>query len=291
MKVKQGPWWEVLITKNPMMAEVNRFRKRFLSIRGSSVAINGGIGIVLVLYALFAMICVYYRGDIEPIMLLGLFIVLMLLAIPLLLHGAISGERERRSWDMLMVAPITHAQIIVGKFMGAFAGLGMAFGLFMIPVVIDAAFHSESQFVNVLLASIVVMAQGGSLIAMTLLISSRVKRPLIALAVSIGVVMIYFVVFPTVISSATFVLGEFLTTIISPFLVLYRLALNTPAHQNDYFLVRNEGQSLDVFVVTFCHIGYQVVLTICLLMWATKTLVFADHEVKFIPNKKKKNHA
>ncbi len=291
MKVRQGPWWEVLITKNPMMAEVTRFRKRFLSIRGSSVAINGGIGIVLVLYALFAMVCVYYRGDIEPIMLLGLFIILMLLAIPLLLHGSISGERERRSWDMLMVAPITHAQIIVGKFMGAFAGLGMAFGLFMIPVMIDAAFHSESQFVNVLLASITVMAQGASLIAMTLLISARVKRPLVALAVSIGVVMIYFVIVPMVMSSASFLLGQFLTTVMSPFLVLFRLTLNTPAHENDYYMVRNEGQSFDVILVTLCHIGYQTILTICLLMWATKTLVFADHEVKFIPKKKKKNHA
>ena len=55
-------------------------------------AINGGIGIVLVLYGLFAIICVYYRGDIEPILLLMLFIGIMLFAIPLLLHGSISGE-------------------------------------------------------------------------------------------------------------------------------------------------------------------------------------------------------
>ena len=71
-------WFETLFTKNPMMAEVTRFRKRFLSVRGSSIVINGGIGIVLVLYALFAMICVYYRGDIEPISLILVFVVLML---------------------------------------------------------------------------------------------------------------------------------------------------------------------------------------------------------------------
>ncbi len=269
------------------MAEVTRFRKRFLSIRGSSVAINGGIGIVLVLYALFAIVCVYYRGDIEPIVLLALFVVLMLFAVPLLLHGTISGERERRSWDMLMVAPITHGQIIVGKFMGAFAGFGMAFGLYMIPVLIDAAFHVESRFVNILLAILVVVAQGASVIAMTLLISARVKRPLIALAVAIAVVLLYYVLVPSMVGSVHTLATDFVNGILSPFDVMFRLTRSLIMDPEDYS--RYGNQSIDTVTMAVSQIIFQIILTICMLLWATRTLAYADNEVKFIS--KKKRHA
>jgi ABC-type transport system involved in multi-copper enzyme maturation permease subunit len=288
MNPQKNSWWENLISKNPMMAEVTRFRKRFLSFRGSSVAINGGIGIVLVLYALFAMTCVYYRGDIDPIVLLMFFTGLMLFVIPLMLHASIAGERERRSWDMLLVAPITHGQIIVGKFMGAFAGLSMAFGLYLIPVLIDAAFHSDTRFVSLILAILTVLAEGTSLIAMTLLISSRVKRPLIALAVSIGVVMVYFFFVPGLIATMSSFTGHFFTGIVSPFEVLRRMDGNFLRYEdsgNGQFSV----QTLDLVGLAVSHLAYQLVITVSLLVWATKTLVFADHEVKFIS--KKKRHA
>ena len=288
MKTPPQSWWEFLLTKNPMMAEVTRFRKRFLSFRGSSVAINGGIGIVLVLYALFAMTCVYYRGDIDPIILLGIFTGLMLFVIPLLLHASIAGERERRSWEMLLVAPISHAQIIVGKFMGGFAGLSMAFGLYLIPVLIDAFFHNETKMLNLFLAMVTVMAQGASLIALTLLISSRVKRPLIALAVSIGIVMVYFFFVPGLVGSMSSFTGRFFTGIVSPFEVLVRLDMGSNRYE-DYPDRNFSVQSLDVLGLAFSHLAYQLVITVSLLVWATKTLVFADHEVKFIS--KKKRHA
>ena len=271
------------------MAEVTRFRKRFLSFRGSSVAINGGIGIVLVCYALFAMACVYYRGDIDPLMLILGFLGLMLFAIPLLLHASIAGERERRSWDMLLVAPITHGQIVIGKFMGAFAGLSMAFGLYMIPVVIDALWSTTARVDNIIIASVTTLAQGASLIALTLLISSRVKRPLIALGVSIGIVMMYFIFVPVFIGSLSTFLGNFLTGIVSPINVIQKLESDQLrdnfAAESGVFTV----QSLGKYTLAFSHLTYQLVITIALLMWAAKTLVFADNEVKFIP--RSKSHA
>ena len=288
MNPQKQTWWEELITKNPMMAEVTRFRKRFLSFRGSSVAINGGIGIVLVLYALFAMTCVYYRGDIDPIILLMFFTGLMLFVIPLMLHASIAGERERRSWEMLLVAPITHGQIIVGKFAGAIAGLSMAFGLYLVPVLIDAAFHSDTRFLSLVLGILTVLAQGASLIAMTLLISSRVKRPLIALAVSIGVVMVYFFFVPGLIGTMSSFTGRFFTGVVSPFEVLRRLDVNLTRYE-DSISGQFSVQTLDLVGLTASHLAYQLVITVSMLVWATKTLVYADHEVKFIP--KKKRHA
>ena len=252
------------------------------------MAINGGIGIVLVIYALFAMICVYYRGDIDPILLLGIFTGLMLFVIPLMLHASIAGERERRSWEMLLVAPITHGQIIVGKFMGALAGLSMAFGLYLIPVLIDAVFNADTRFVNLLLGMITVLAQGASLVALTLLISSRVKRPLIALAVAIGVVMIYFFFIPGLVGTMSTFTGRVFSGMVSPFEVLHRLDPSVLRYEEDY----GNGsviQNANLYGLVFSHLAYQLVITVALLVWATKTLVFADHEVKFI--NKKKRHA
>jgi ABC-type transport system involved in multi-copper enzyme maturation permease subunit len=271
-----------------MMAEVTRFRKRFMSLHGSSTAINGGIGIVLVLYALFAISCVYYRGDFDPLMLLALMLILLFFAIPLMLHASISGERERRSWEMLLVAPITHAQIVVGKFMGAFAGMSTAFGLFLIPVLIDALFSPDAKFVTLVLGCLVILAQGASLIAMTLLISSRVKRPLIALAVSIGVVMIYFFLVPGLISTGNSFQGNFFQGVVSPLKALEALS-RFGKESNGNSTYESSIDSVNMFSIVFTHIAYQAVLTVSFLVWATKTLVFADHEVKFIP--KKKNHA
>lgn len=37
------------------------------------------------------------------------------LALPSALHGAIAGERENRTWDLLRVAPLTKSQIVLGK--------------------------------------------------------------------------------------------------------------------------------------------------------------------------------
>ena len=287
MKEARSRWWEVLFTKNPMMAEVSRFRKRFLSIRGSSVAINGGVGIVLVLYALFSMVCVYYRGDFDPIILITIFAYLMLFAIPLMLHASIAGERERRSWDMLLVAPITHGQIIVGKFAGALSGLFLAFGLYLIPVSIDAAFNDDKNVGALLVSGIVVLAQGAMLIALTLLISSRVKRPLIALAVSIGVVMVYFFFLPGLSMSLFSGSTRTLTGIVSPFEILQRLSRIGQNGSDNYDPM--SVQILDPVILVSGHLFFQLAVTISLLVWATKTLVFADHEVKFI--RTKRNHA
>lgn len=270
-----------------MMVEINRFRKRFLSFRGSSVAINGGIGIVLVIYALFAISCVYFRGEFDPLILLTLFVGLMLFVIPLLVHSSIAGERERRSWEMLLVAPISHAQIIVGKFVGGFAGFGMAFGLFLIPVFIDAASYPNVDAINLLLGILTVIAQGASLIAMTLLISSRVKRPIIALAVSIAVVMVVFFFIPIFVQALRTFGGNFVTGMISPFEVLQRLS---PNERRDFADDQSFSvQSLGAYTLVFGFLVYQLIITVSLLVWATKTLVYADHEVKFLS--KSKRHA
>jgi ABC-type Na+ efflux pump permease subunit len=279
---KLASLWKSLITNNPMMAEVGRFRKRYLTFSGPTTTINGGLGLILILYGVFAISCVYNRGDTEPIGLLHIFLVFSLFTIPLLLHATIAGERERRSWDMLLVAPITPAQIIVGKFVAATLGVSTAFGIFMIPVVIDAIYYEQTNWVSLFFGSIIVLLQVASVTALTILVSSRVKRPLTALGVVLATVMIYFMFAPIVIGNFSGFLGTTMITALSPFGMIVSLS-NYGRNEPDY----SNYVGINPYFIVTVNIVFEIFLTAVLLIWAIKTLVYADNEVKFLPKNKK----
>jgi ABC-type transport system involved in multi-copper enzyme maturation permease subunit len=274
--------WKHLVTENPMTAEIGRFRRRYFSFHGPSTAVNGGLGILLVGYAIFAYFCIHYRGDIEPTGTLYIYLVFALFTVPLLLHATISGERERRSWDMLLVAPLTHGQIIFGKFIGAFLGLLFTFGIFLVPVLLCAVFYEGLIWGNFLSALAIVIGQVSSVIALTILISARVKRPLTALGVTLGVIVIYFLFLPSIIAAMS---GPFSNTMLvstSPFGLISLLS-------NPYYRENGYARGLDNSLLVVTNVIFETILTAVLLGWAVKTLVYADNEVKFLP--KTKNNA
>src|SRR5471030_1873350 len=111
--------WNDLIVHNPMLIEITRFRRRFLSpAAGGSVQ---GVLLVLALicYATIVLIVIENRQSISPIYLIMFETGLLTVLAPMLLYNSIAGERERRSWDLLLAAPITKSHIVVGKFIGA----------------------------------------------------------------------------------------------------------------------------------------------------------------------------
>src|SRR5207302_725971 len=69
-------------------------------------------------------------------------LVLLLFIGPLVLHSSIAGERERRSWDLLLIAPVTKAQLVVGKLISGLAILGAVFVLMLLPVLVS---YNEAQ--------------------------------------------------------------------------------------------------------------------------------------------------
>lgn len=279
------------VTENPMLAEIGRFRRKFFSFRGPSVQTNGGLGLIVVLFLMYTMICVYNRGDIEPINQLMIFLVFAFFAIPFMLHASIAGERERRSWDMLLVAPITNAQIVIGKFIGAFLGLVFGFGIFLVPILILAIFYEKTNWVFLLFSVLVVAAQLLTLIAMTILISSRVRRPLMALAVTIGVILIVYAFIPMFAGVAG---GSWNSPAVMVFAMLYPFIIIGSLSNIQNFEPTAGAEPpdfLNPYLVTSTFLIVQFLLTAALLAWAIKTLNFADNEVRFINNKKKKSHA
>lgn len=281
-------WWRYNISQNPMLAEIERFRRKFFSFRGPNVQANGGLGLIVVLFLFYSIICIYNRGDFEPIAQLSVYLGFALFVIPFMLHATIAGERERRSWDMLLVAPISPSQIVMGKFVAAFLGLLLTFALFMVPVLILAIYYKGMHWDNFLWGIVVVMCQLLSLTALTILISARVKRPLVALAVTIGVVLMFFFFAPMFLSIVDSFTSKYLTSAVYPFSVIAELArLNEPPRT--YSLGDDTGSFVNPVLTSLTCVVSQLVLTFVLLAWAIKTLHFADNEVRFINQKKKKN--
>jgi ABC-type transport system involved in multi-copper enzyme maturation permease subunit len=240
------------------------------------------------LFLFYSILCIYNRGDFEPIGQLSVYLGFALFVIPFMLHATIAGERERRSWDMLLVAPISPSQIVMGKFVAAFLALLLTFGLFLVPVMILAIYFQNMHWDNLIWGILIVISQLLSLTALTILISARVKRPLVALAVTIGVVLVFFLFAPMFLSIVDSFTSKYITSAVYPFVVISELArANQPP--STYGFAGDDVSMVNPILTSVTSIACQLFLTFALLAWAIKTLHFADNEVRFINHKKKKN--
>src|SRR3978361_787141 len=107
------------VIQNPMLIEALRMGRKFFGVSRVGKASAVFIWLGAVIYALLFMTVLAFRRDMssEGIILCqtGLFCFLL----PAITYGAISGEREKRSWDLLIVAPVSKSQIVLGKFLSS----------------------------------------------------------------------------------------------------------------------------------------------------------------------------
>lgn len=269
--------FQTLVRENPMRIEIARFRRRFLGFGGSG-ANNAVFALVLLCYTGLVMMVLNMRGDLAPIWLIQFQTALFCFFGPAMLHGAIAGERERRSWDLLLVAPITKAQIVFGKFMGAAAALGVGAIALGIPIVVTTIAYRQTPVTKVLLAEFVSLSFCTLVCAWTLFLSARVRRPFMALGASIGTLALVLLVFPMLIAS---LIGS------------DRFTNETFNYLNPFFTlgyVAPEGQLPEgSFIVSAPLFGLPQALiylglTAFFLVYAEKTLNFPENEVKFIPH-------
>lgn len=268
--------FEALIKQNPMRIEIARFRRRFLGF-GGSTANNAVFALVLLCYTGLVMMVLNLRGDLPPIWLVQFQTALFCFFGPAMLHGAIAGERERRSWDLLLVAPITKAQIVVGKFMGAVVALAIGAVALGIPIVITTIAYNRTPLQQILLAEFVSLAFCTLVCAWTLFISARVRRPFMALGASIGSLALALLVFPmltaTLVGSDRFTMEA--TNYLNPFFTLFNVAPDRDTSETSFFVIA----PLFGLPQALIYVG----LAAFFLAYAEKTLNFPENEVKFIP--------
>jgi ABC-type transport system involved in multi-copper enzyme maturation permease subunit len=274
--------WTDLVTANPMLIEIIRFRRKFFSFSGPNSANTAMLGIIAVCYVGLNFLVLSGEGGIPPMALVMLQTGLFTLFCPAMLHGAIAGERERRSWDLLLVAPITKAQIVAGKFIGALAALGLAATLFGIPIVLSAILYEETNWYDLLLQEIVSLSFAVLVGALTILFSARVKRGFMALGATIGMLMFGLIVAPAILAALLhddqFTMP--LLMYLHPFITIAMID-SRRSHWNEMI-----PPSLYGWPQMLVYLG----LTVVFVSWAIQTLYFAENEVKFLP-KGKDHHA
>lgn len=182
-------FWRNLFRDNPMNIESLRAVRRFttLSACGGKLQKN----VTRVLFSLVGLIYVWlligitcYREDLSVELTWIEFLMLTAL-IPMTLYGAISGERERLTWDSLILTRLSPARILVGKLLWR---LGMALGvilLFQPPLLLG---HYMSKFSvaytlpGLIWVQLCLLSWSIFLAAFTLWISARTRRSITTLS-------------------------------------------------------------------------------------------------------------
>jgi len=165
-----------LFLENPMLIEFRRGVRRFFGVSKLG-AVNGAVLVVSVLlYGLLLLIVAANREGMSPIAIVLFQTFLYCIIVPASLHGAIAGERERRTWEMLMVAPISNLKIIIGKLLGGVCTLFVVVILMLPPIIMSFAGDPESSFFKLVRAEMISIGFGIFLAAVSIFISSRSKR-------------------------------------------------------------------------------------------------------------------
>lgn len=276
-----------LTIDNPMMAEAQRVLRRYLDITrpGPSRLLLITVGITIIAVTMLAGLT-QFSNLVFLIMFFTCFLA------PGLMHGSIAGERERRSWDFLLVAPVTHGQIVLGKFAGG-AAAHLFFVLAWIPALVRALTRSEfdpllgyngfanypdrSQFETGLVGFLFCVVFGWLLLAITLFFSARARKSLTALGTTIGMFFLALFALPMFLS---FVVGrdntfQFILNALNPFSVI-----------GAYLAPYQPYSETNTAPPPWFMMGIYSAITALILFWTERTLRFADNDVRFVKEKK-----
>ena len=281
--------WRDLIAENPMTIEITRVRRKFFSITSNRGTNSAVLVLVIIGYAIITLSVFGAKGGLPPSPLVMLQTAAFCFLGPAAMHGTIAGERERRSWDLLLVAPITHAQIVVGKFLGAAVAVGGAALAGLVPIGLAAILYDSSPFIarrttlnyiNLLQSEAVSVSFGLLVCALTILFSARVRRPLAALGTTYGILAVCLIAIPSLLTAELKMDSAAASTILygHPFFAQSQLMAETYS---------TAEQSLPSQYYGLPHVLLYLGLTVVMLTWATKTLIFAENDVKFIPRGEK----
>jgi len=226
-------WWRELVIDNPMLIEISRFRRKMLSGRdgGGNRAV---LVLVLIFYALILLTILRFSKDIDPVYIVEFQTGLFTLLLPVMSAGAIAGERERRTWDILLTAPVTKAQIVVGKFIAILAGYGiflLACGL-MIGACLIANPHANlalTASAELLSTTFAIM-----LIALSMFVSARSRSTFAAIGACVGIIFVIYGAVPIFISAELQRTGQEFLEKTYPFMTLAKLSDTNDATWDPY---------------------------------------------------------
>lgn len=266
-----SPW--SLLAANPMMDDVRRNLVRlWLPAQNRQAPIAIGVT-TLVIYLFFVGMVLRYASDIPPIVLMYVLLGLVHVVQPLLLHGVIAGEREKRSLDMLLVAPVTVPQIVIAKLLRSVGIFISAFVALTVPAIIVALVQlgrpgpsfgfgdqPPSPFLILVLSSVVIAGSAFLSAAITVLISSMCKSLSSALMTNIAVHFLLLVVYPVFTGIIYSIFVSVLWSGLEQASLWYSIISANPFVTLTYLASGKASDWLIMVLLVVGHLGFWVVL-------------------------------
>ncbi|MCH7904723.1 MAG: ABC transporter permease subunit [Armatimonadetes bacterium] len=254
-----------LFAGNPMMAEVLREKNKALapeSWRGGQLAARILLGVFYLLGLALVLNNIQY---IEPVILLYVLMGVQTLLIPAVLHATIAGEREKRSLDMLLVAPVTASQIVIGKFSRALVpvvALSLAIGLPTLAVELARSADGAERYdlnrpgmLGFMIASLFCLLFAMAIGGLTMWISSKTRTASAAMMSTIGALFLLLIVVPAIAATMSYGAGDFADFVIemNPFISLYSAYMG-PSEQGAFSVSSGEYTLLAMILYAVCTV-------------------------------------
>lgn len=184
------------ILDNPLLIEYRRSMRRFIGVTKSGASSSALIIVVAVVYILFLAIVAMFGSDVDPVVIVQFQTFLFCITIPALIHGAIAGERERRTWDLLVASPLTNREIIYGKFVAGMMTQVIVVALMAPPFLLTMMIFKDSNWQIAIIRWLVSIAFGIKLGAVCMAISTHSKRAYTSQLLCYAYLVIVMLVFP-----------------------------------------------------------------------------------------------
>jgi|GEM_PF-4188540 len=246
--------WIDLVRDNPVIKESQRsFWER---IHPKTWPTNTTITIAIVAIVYFVLITLALQGIsfIDPSVFMFVSLTVTIFVSAVVLYGTLAGEREKRTLDLLLVAPVTASQIVAAKTLKVVIPILAIIVLLDIPALVFAivrnangmkTMSSGASFPIAFFGStVLILSVALFVIGLTMLVSSINRTTAGALTGTIAVLFLAYIVFP-VITGVLAVFSRPLSDTMSsvhPFIALFHLVAPNP------------GWSNNILIATMCSI-------------------------------------
>jgi len=186
--------------ENPILLEAKRFGRRFMGISRGKGGHAAYLVLTSVIYLLLLVMALCYREAFSAGGMIVFQTILMCVLVPSIAQNAVAGEREKRTWELLVAAPIYRSQIVIGKFISILIVLTVLTIAF-IPLIAVSVSPTSETFPGVMLAECISLGFGASLAALGTFISAITSRSLACQSMIYVATFIWLVVYPSLISA------------------------------------------------------------------------------------------
>lgn len=268
-----------LFWDNPMKVEIMRALRKFGTLNRNNSTNVVMVALVAVIYLIIVASNFVFRAVVPAFVPLYLALILVTLTGPIGNYQSIAGEREKRTWELLVVSPVSKAQIVIGKWMGAILLCLLWVVLSWLPVLVlsipdPAGSYSGREEMNVgllefLQTQAILITFSLFTTSLTIFFSARSQRSLNALGLSLTILFVILILVPVVASALSLTPDSGVRDVITvsnPFMMIWSVV--DPFGHNRF----------EISWAVCLHCGVYLSLALGLMFLAISGLNRADNE-------------